>query len=72
MPAFILFEPSPDPLKRRPDLRYRSPTATLPATRAHRRVAVGSEKDHSVQMLRKHYWEVVDRETEARYWATRG
>ena len=32
-------------------------------------VAIGSEKtDHSVQMLRKHYWEVVDRETAERYW----
>jgi len=27
--------------------------------------------DHSVQMLRKHYWEVVDRETAERYWAIR-
>jgi hypothetical protein len=27
--------------------------------------------DHSVQMLRTHYWEVVDRETEERYWAIR-
>ena len=27
------------------------------------------QADHSVQMLRKHYWEVVDRETAERYWA---
>jgi hypothetical protein len=27
--------------------------------------------DHSVQMLRKHYWEVVDLETAERYWAIR-
>jgi integrase len=29
------------------------------------------QADHSVQMLRKHYWEVVDRETAERYWAIR-
>jgi len=27
------------------------------------------QADHSVQMLRKHYWEVVNRETAERYWA---
>jgi len=27
------------------------------------------QADHSVQMLRKHYWEVVDRETAKGYWA---
>ena len=27
--------------------------------------------DHSVAMLRNHYWEVVDRETAERYRATR-
>ena len=30
-----------------------------------------AQADHSVAMLRKHYWEVVDRETAERYWATR-
>jgi integrase len=30
-----------------------------------------TQADHSVQMLRKHYWEVVDRETAERYWAIR-
>jgi integrase len=29
------------------------------------------QADHSVQMLRKHYWEVVDRETANKYWAIR-
>ena len=29
------------------------------------------QADHSVQMLRKHYWEVVDRETAERYWVIR-
>jgi hypothetical protein len=29
------------------------------------------QADHSVQMLRKHYWAVVDRETAERYWAVR-
>ena len=29
------------------------------------------QADHSVQMLRKHYWEVVGRETAERYWAIR-
>jgi hypothetical protein len=29
------------------------------------------QADHSVQMLRKHYWEVMDRETAERYWAIR-
>jgi integrase len=29
------------------------------------------QADHSVQMLRKHYWEVVDRETAERDWAIR-
>jgi hypothetical protein len=29
------------------------------------------QADHSVQMLRKHYWEVVNRETAERYWAIR-
>jgi hypothetical protein len=29
------------------------------------------QADHSVQRLRKHYWEVVDRETAERYWAIR-
>ena len=29
------------------------------------------QADHSVQMLRKHYREVVDRETAERYWAIR-
>ena len=28
-----------------------------------------AQADHSVAMLQKHYWEVVDRETAARYWA---
>jgi hypothetical protein len=27
-----------------------------------------AQADHSVQMLRKHYWEVVDKETAKRYW----
>jgi integrase len=30
-----------------------------------------TQADHSVQKLRKHYWEVVDRETAERYWAIR-
>jgi integrase len=30
-----------------------------------------AQADHSVAMLRKHYWEVVDRETAERYWAIR-
>jgi integrase len=30
-----------------------------------------AQADHSVQMLRKHYWAVVDRETAERYWAIR-
>ena len=30
-----------------------------------------AQADHSVQMLRKHYWEVVDRETAERFWAIR-
>jgi len=30
-----------------------------------------TQADHSVAMLRKHYWEVVDRETAERYWAIR-
>jgi hypothetical protein len=29
------------------------------------------QADHSGPMLRKHYWEVVDRETAERYWAIR-
>jgi integrase len=29
------------------------------------------QADHSVQMLRKHYWEVVDREMAEKYWAIR-
>ena len=61
------------------DVRSTGPCADLaPATRAHRR-AVSREvvlrpapkTVHSVAMLRKHYWEVVDRETAERYWAIR-
>jgi integrase len=29
------------------------------------------QADHSLQMLRKHYWEVVDREMAEKYWAIR-
>jgi integrase len=29
------------------------------------------QADHSVKMLKEHYWEVVDKETAARYWAIR-
>ena len=63
MPAFILFEPSPDPLKRRPDLRDRAPTSlrrhALIAGQPVAKLCSGrlQKTDHSGA---KHYREVVD------------
>jgi len=74
MPAFIVFEPS---LIISKDARSLGPYVDLAtATRAHHRaassIAVGSEKSTAPgQMLRRHYWEVVDRETAERYWGIR-
>jgi hypothetical protein len=75
MQEFGLFEPS---LILSKDARSPEPCADLAL--AIRVLIAGQpvvcrgrlrKTDHSVAMLRKHYWEVVDRETAERYWAIR-
>ena len=52
----------------RPRFGDKCPSLDKPQTVMLRRLR---KTDHSVQMLRKHYWEVVDRETAERYWDIR-